>query len=223
MHRLQERILQKLTLKPALRFSELKPNGIESNQFMYHLHRVVKDELVRKSENLYKLTPKGKRLVDKISLSEGFKERIQPKIVTLIACSNKKGEYLLYKRKKQPFFDKIGFPYGKIHMGERVDEAAHREFKEKTGIDAVLKHRGDVYITVHDEEDLITQMLCHVFSGNSNDLDMLTSSSSGESFWINPDKIKRNEEIPGFRQILTLIRKRTGFFFEEYFLDIHEL
>jgi len=189
---------------------------------MYHLRTLINDGLVKKSGTLYKLTTKGKNLADRVSIGS-FEERIQPKIVTLIVCTrDDDGSYLLYRRGKQPFLGKIGFPYGKIHMGERVLEAAERELKEKTGLRADLTYRGDVYITVHDEEELVTQMLCHIFSG-VNPAGVLTKNSSiGECFWGLLERIPKEDDIPGVKQVLKLVTSSEKPFFKEYFLDVHE-
>lgn len=222
MHELQRAILKKLSQERGLRFSDLKPRGVESNRFMYHLRSVMSEGLVKKTGTLYRLTPKGKGFVDRVS-SINFKERIQPKIVTLIVCSrDDDGSYLLYRRARQPFLGKIGFPYGKIHMGERVLDEAGREFKEKTGLSAELKYRGDVYITVHDEEELVTQMLCHVFSGSNPTGVLKKDSSIGECFWSTIDRVKKEEEIPGVTQVYKLLKSSPRPFFKEYFLDVHE-
>ena len=222
MHEVQRSVLRRLSARNGLRFSEIKPRGVESNRFMYHLKALIDASLVRKNGLLYKLTAKGKGYIDRLS-DVDFKERIQPKIVTLIVCKNEKGQYLLYKRGKQPFLDKIGFPYGKIHMSERIEDAALRELREKTGLTAQLTYRGDVYITVHDEEELLTQMLAHVFSGRKPKGIPTNNSSIGKCFWGEPSKVSIGEEIPGFHQVFRLVEgtvSRT--FFKEYFLDVHE-
>jgi ADP-ribose pyrophosphatase YjhB (NUDIX family) len=222
MHELQRAILKKLSQENGSRFSDLKPRGVESNRFMYHLRSVMNEGLVKKAGVLYRLTPKGKGFVDRVS-SATFKERIQPKIVALVVCRREDdGSYLLYRRSRQPFLGKVGFPYGKIHMGERVQDAAARELKEKTGLSADLRYRGDVYVTVHDEENLVTQTLFHVFSGENPSGILRRDSSIGDCFWSALDRIKREEEIPGVSQVHKLVKGSEEPFFKEYFLDIHE-
>src|SRR5918996_1637704 len=103
MHYIQQKILHGLTHVDSARFSALRPSEIASNHFIYHLKQLIRDRLVLKNQDgSYSLTPAGKAYVDKVSF-DGFRPRSQPKIVNLIACQNRKGEYLLYKRKHQPF------------------------------------------------------------------------------------------------------------------------
>ncbi len=221
-HPIQQHIIKKLILNRGLRYAELEPPGVTSNLFAYHLGKLVSEKIVAKTSSWYRLTAKGKTLVDKLSL-ETLEPRIQPKIVTLIACRNRQGNYLLYCRRKEPFFGLIGFPYGKIHLGETIRQAAEREFAEKTGLSATLTHRGNAYLTVSQEGELVSHMLAHVFSGENPRGDLKTDSEIGECFWQKPEKLKTREVIPGFTEILGLLgQRRSGMFFKEYFLDTRE-
>ncbi len=220
MHEIQRGILKKLTFQSILPYATLKPQGVESNRFVYHLNEVRKFGYIQKTKNGYRLTAAGKRYADRVSL-EKFEERVQPKIVTLIACKNKQGQFLLYRRKRQPFSGKIGFPYGKIHLGEKIADAVARELHEKAGLRAQLVHRGDVYITVYDNAEVVTHMLCHVFFGDRPEGTLTPQSSIGEFFWEYPRAVRLTQGIPGFREIARLLGKNgSGRFFAEYFLDV---
>lgn len=237
MHEIQKHILKKLSLAKKCKYSELKPQATESNKFAYHLQSLISAGLVSaKSGSIkeakddgYALTPKGKHYVDTISF-ESFKPRIQPKIVTLLVLENKpsaaggtsKGKstgkvgaknepmYLLYKRRKSPFINHIGFPYGKIHLEERIYEAAERELKEKTGLNAKLVHKGDVYLTVHDETELVSHMLCHVFAASNPSGILKTGDPTGECFWAKLSDIPPRQLIPGVLQIEKLLKNGKG-------------
>src|SRR4051812_39165870 len=123
MHALQQHILKEVILNGSRRFGQIKPKGVDGNQFVYHLRALERAGYVKNERGQYGLTAAGKRYAEHISL-EGFKERIQPKIVTLAVVKNTKGEYLLYRRRRVPMRNLVGFPYGKIHLGEQLLEAA---------------------------------------------------------------------------------------------------
>ncbi len=216
MHRIQKYILAQLAVQQTCRFSQLRPKDVESNHLMYHLRRLMASGWVNKSAGAYALTPTGLLEVDRLS-SVDSQPRIQPKIVTLIACSNEAGEWLVYRRARQPFKGLVGFPYGKIHLGEKVGAAAKREFKEKTGVDAALTHRGEVYLTVHDKEgELISHMLTHVFSGKVTGGTLREASEMGKCFWQDVKKLPAKQFFPGFKEELALLSKGEERFFEEY-------
>lgn len=217
MHPLRKQILHQLIINPYLPYSKLKPKEIEGNLFMYHLKQLISEGLVEKRlDGKYELTSEGKVFVDKLSL-ETFKVRIQPKIVTLTICQNKKREYLLYKRKRQPFLNLIGFPYGKIHLGEKVAQAASREFKEKTGLSASLVHRGEVYLTTFQDSEVVSQMFCHVFEGRNPKGKLIENSEIGECFWEKVKDLPDKKFMPGFGDVFNLIKNpKKELFFAEF-------
>lgn len=220
MHYVQQHILKSLVLKNRARFAEMKPKEVEGNRFVYHLNALKRLGYLAQEGLYYRLTPEGKRFSERVSL-ENFRERVQPKIVTMAAVRNKQGEYLLYRRRRVPLSGLVGFPYGKVHLGERLEEAAHRELLEKTGLSAALSYRGSAYIAVHDEEELVTHMLCHIYEGTHPTGEITKQTLAGDSFWAAPEKVPARDMMPGFKQLLSLLKARKPFF-KEYFLDVYE-
>lgn len=187
---------------------------------MYYLKKLLKEKLVTKSpEGIYELSVSGKRYADSLSLTN-LQPRIQPKIVTLIIATNKAGEQLLYVRKKQPFINMVGFPYGKIHLGETVKEAASRELTEKTGLSGRLTHVGDAYITAYDNADLVSQMLAHVFTIKNPTGNLIAKSAIGECYWGKLADIPRSQTLPANLGILKLASKASEHFFTEFTIDL---
>jgi ADP-ribose pyrophosphatase YjhB (NUDIX family) len=204
MHDLQKHIVARLIHQSLARYRDIKPKDIEGNLFMYHLRQLQKENLVEKNNIWYRLTPEGLRLADTLSLKT-LQVRIQPKIVTLIACQNEIGQWLLYRRNRQPFFGRIGFPYGKIHLGETIHQAATRELEEKTGVLAQLTHAGDCYLTTYQSEELVSQMFCHVFLGRKPIGTPAAQSAMGECFWSAISDAADPAYFPGFPNIFELI------------------
>jgi ADP-ribose pyrophosphatase YjhB (NUDIX family) len=210
MHYIQKHILRELTLHKSQRFAQLRPKQVESNLFIYHLKALIKEGYVQKNTSgSYGLAPAGKRFVDRISM-EKFEPRIQPKILTLLIIKNKRGELLLWKRKKQPFLGKIGFPTGKIHLGESLGEAAKRELAEKTAVTASLKHVGDGYLTIFESKELISQVLFHCFVGTAKSNNFMKHANL---HW--GKLITETELIPGAKEIYAAASKAKGHFFVE--------
>lgn len=217
MHPIRRQILSNLILARELPFSKLKPQDIESNIFMYHLKLLISEGLVRKLENKkYSLTNEGVRLASGLSW-KSLSTRIQPRIVTMIICKNKDGEHLLYKSKRQPTLNLVSFPYGKLHLGEKVLEAGDRELEEKAGLTARLFHRGDIYVTAWDGSDILVQMLVHVFLASNSHGEIGKGEETGECFWGRPEKISKEEKTPWFDDIYKLFKNPPrGFFFREF-------
>lgn len=161
-HHIQRDIIHRLSQAEELRFSELKPAELESNSFMYHLKQLISGGWVEKTEAGYTLTPKGLMYVDGLSLTNSL-PRKQAKILSVIVLKNKKGEYLLARRKFQPFIGTLLFPGGKQHYGESPDDHVVRELKEQFGLSGKPVHRGLIDQRSYAKETLITHVLTHVY------------------------------------------------------------
>ena len=217
MHFIDKHILQLLAQHSTRRFSELKLSRIESNTFTYHLRKLVERGYVKKVPEGYALTSKGVHYSTAVHFQD-YSIRIQPKIVTLTVCKDAEGKLLMYRRAKQPFLDMIGFPYGKIHMGEPVEDAAARELIEKTGTTAKLVQKGIMYLLVTDPEgEIITHMLFHIFLGTDpKTIGEPHPSQFGEVCWMSEGELAGAHLMPGVTDVLRVATSQEpGLQFEE--------
>lgn len=217
MHFIQKHILRQLVQHPTLRYSQLQMPRVETNKFTYHLRKLMRDGYVAKIQNGYKLTTKGVHHSTRVNLEE-YTVRIQPKVVTLAVCKNNKGEFLTYRRSKQPFLHMIGFPYGKVHLGETVAEAAKRDLVEKTGFTATLTQKGIMYLLVTDKDgEVVEHMLCHVFFGASPKLQSEVVRQLGEVIWLSPKELLSSNYMPGVLEVFKMAtNKKQSLQFAEY-------
>lgn len=204
MHFIQKHILRLLSQYPSRRYSELQLHRVESNKFTYHLKKLMSGGYIKKAGVQYKLTTKGIHYCTRVNFDEHF-VRIQPKVATLIVCKNEHAEFLMYQRATQPFLGMIGFPYGKVHLGESVKEAAEREIVEKTGITATLEQKGITYLLVTDERgEVIEHMLCHVFIGINPKGTVENNPELDHVLWMNKSKITKSNSMPGVADVLRI-------------------
>jgi len=214
MHYIQKKILDKLIYNETQRYSELKPAGIESNNFAYHLKELLKAGLLIKRDRGYFLSPQGKAYVDRVS-HETLDIRKQPKIITLLSLTNNKGELLLTKRNHQPYIDYVGYPSGKLHVGERVMEAAQREVKEKLGIEAQkLEQLGVLNIAISEANYVVSHVLAVVYAGEVTVAAKPLNNRRAEYFWTPQSSIREFMLIPGFLETQRLIASGDEFFGE---------
>ncbi|MBI3983893.1 NUDIX domain-containing protein [Candidatus Microgenomates bacterium] len=216
MHRLQRHILHKLVINQSAPYSRIKPPSVEGNLFTYHLRHLISEDLVvKRVDGKYELTSAGKRLAEGISL-ETMTPRRQAKIVTLIACRDQQSRWLLYRRKRQPLIGMVGFPYGKIHHDEQVATAANRELQEKTGLTAKLTHRGDGYITISQGDEIISQILFHLFYGEDPTGKLRPENKVGKPYWQKLESYRDPMLMPSMKDLITAIDADTpGRFFCE--------
>jgi ADP-ribose pyrophosphatase YjhB (NUDIX family) len=221
MHRHQHEILCRLADLGAARYGSLKPKSLEGNVFVYHLQAVQRAGLVEKNALVYNLSLTGLEYVDRLG-GVMRQPRIQPKIVTLTACQNEDGKWLFYRRAREPFRGRVGFPYGKIHLGERVQEAAERELLHKTGVTAQLRHLGEAYITVYAKQKLVAHMLCHVFVGAQVQGELKEQSSIGECFWADLQDLASGDRFPGLNSLYTLVEEGLPFSLQEFVEQLNQ-
>jgi len=144
-HEVQVAILRHLLFRPQAAFSELqKATNLTSDHFNFHIKKLIDEGYVEKLEKHYRLTHKGKEYANRMDTDENEIEK-QPKISVAITLErrNEQGEreFLFQQRKKNPYFDFWGRMGGKVRWGESVIEAADRELKEETGLEAKFEYK----------------------------------------------------------------------------------
>lgn len=223
-HHIQRAILHTLMLHDHVRYSELKPHQLESNVFMYHLNQLIKQGLVEKSQDGYRLTQDGKIYAGRSNLAS-LKIRIQPKIISILMVKREDGQWLLLQRKHQPNLNYAGFPSGKIHFGESLQDAAERELAEKATIyDVPLTLRGNMVMRfLNAEKTVINHIIGYVFSGTAPINCAATNETEFfRSFWGPEQKLFERPAFKGHKELLELLvanPKGTLFFKEFEFLS----
>ncbi|HSW66789.1 MAG TPA: hypothetical protein VLI54_06650 [Bacillota bacterium] len=101
MHNIQRKILGKLLYAKWLGYAQMRPAGIESNHYAYHLDQLVRTGLVIKKDKKYSLSAQGLSAVDRMSQEE-MVDRVQPRIVTAVDITTDDGQSLLFRRGFQP-------------------------------------------------------------------------------------------------------------------------
>lgn len=144
-HQVQVSILRYLLFVPHATFSELQTTtDLSSDHFNFHIKKLIAKQYIEKSERYYKLSHKGKEYANRMDTDEKAIEK-QPKVSIAITLerTSKDGEreFLFQQRKKNPYFDFWGRAGGKVRWGESIIEAANRELKEETGLEADFEYR----------------------------------------------------------------------------------
>lgn len=166
MHHIQNSILTDLMTHKTRRFSELRPERVDSNLFQYHLQKLIRDGYVAKLERGYTLSGKGLYYADRFSgVLKG--ERPQPKIIVVNVVHNPAGKVLLGRKPRQPFFGQYHLPAGKIHEDEELAYAARRELFEKTGIEALpLRFVTLAHVTIRQADVIVSEYYASVMRGS---------------------------------------------------------
>lgn len=144
------RILRELLFRPNARFSDLNISDLPTDQFTYHLKRLIQDRYVKKNNKEY---------------------------------------MLVQRRKKQPYYNFIGFVSGKVKYGETVIEAAAREFFEETNLHATMSLRFVLHEHVYSSsKKLLEDKYFHVIHAHHVS-GTLKNTREGENTWIAKQKL----------------------------------
>lgn len=132
MHNLQKILLKRLSLQNNQRYGTLASGYDFEDNIVFHLNRLIADELVFKDNGIYSLTLKG---VKEISKYEPFKLENKGVKTFFIGflCNDEDGNFLIksHPNAKSGFYN---LPSGKPFFGENISDALIRTFKANTGL-----------------------------------------------------------------------------------------
>ncbi len=198
IHPIQGAIVQKLLFSQKARFSELNTTKVSTDQFNFHLKALLDSGVIKKIDGHYELTSYGKEFANRFDTEKSQIEK-QAKISVVLNCVRKVNgvtKYLLQQRLKQPYYGYHGAVGGKVRWGETVEEAAIREFKEETGLDAkvylqMIKHKMDYSKT----GELLEDKYFFVFKATVVGGKFISKFDGGKNIWLTIDEIKKLNPI----------------------------
>lgn len=227
MHKIQRAILKKLLFSEVLRYADLKPYEMEGSQFTFHLDSLIAEDWVRKvSKGRYALTASGKEYANRM-YTKTAQIRPQAKVTTVMCCINTTAEpreYLLYTRKKNPFYGCQGFPTEKVWYGEDIAVAVSRGLQEETGLigkpELIAVRHYKVY---SKERELLEDKLMFIFKF-INPEGKLKGNEEGAFRWIKETEIKKyvRKPLEEFKELFTLLKannKGVSFSEKEHITD----
>lgn len=211
-HHIQRHIMHVLGQNEWVRYSDMRPEGVESSLYSYHLRELMKTGLIEKVAGKgYRLSPKGMRYSDKVSLAT-MRPSVQPKIILKLVLDDGKGNVLVYRKMLQPFVGKWNLPGGKLHYDRlSAEQAAMREvlFVLKTA-PAKIEHLGVVdYIATRGDE-LISRTLYLAYH-----VEVPEVAEARESYsWRNAKELVADDCTLPTKRILELFYAGQNDFFE---------
>jgi ADP-ribose pyrophosphatase YjhB (NUDIX family)/predicted transcriptional regulator len=191
MHKAQVAILHALLFRPAAGFTELqKASELSSDHFTFHLSKMIEQGLVHKKDNGdYTLTLSGKEYANRFDTDARVVER-QPKVAVCLMIRDPQDKQLVQQRLKQPYYGYWGRPTGKIRWGEAVLEAAARELKEETGLEADLVFEQVYHKRDYNKEagELLEDKLFFVIGCNNIQGELIETFEGGRNAWMTQEE-----------------------------------
>jgi len=217
MHFIKRHIMSSLTFKKWCKFSEMRPDKVDSNLYNYHLRSLIKDGWIEKVESKgYRLTPRGLRFADLVS-PKTFQTQLQAKTIIMMLIKNPKGEVMLWKRKKQPFIDSWTLPNGKTHyedpsLAVSVERDCDKFFGDKP---TSYKHIGVVEVNAKVKDKVISHIIAQLYSVEINP----DSPVPEQTQWFNMDDIKKLRLAPAVEDILKIDSASTALTYHHFEVD----
>lgn len=217
MHPTQQHILSVLKRQSPRRYRDLIPKGMDGNTFTHHLRSLISDGLVAHEHEQYELTLPGMQFVDSLS-SATLTPRKQPKIMVEVVYANPAGEWLLVEQITEPFPGKVGFPCGRLHVGERLEAAARRDFTEQTGLIAGgLSYHGSIAMETRVGGETVSHLITHIFRAESVTGELIAESRVGKPFFSTVENLAKDRVFPGLQTVIDRVNRTSCELTDEVF------
>ena len=193
---------------------------MQSDQFTFHLKKLLQVGYVTKDGQRYVLTRAGKEYANRMDTDENVIEK-QPKLSVVLIVENDSGEMLQQERLKHPYYGYWGFPTGKVRWGETLVEAGARELLEETGLDADLCVVGFYHKLDYDEEsgELLEDKYFCIIHGVNPRGELITDDEGHHNEWMTNEAFDtKGKKFGNVVETRELVRSKHPVFVEQKYL-----
>ncbi|HEV2412212.1 MAG TPA: NUDIX hydrolase [Candidatus Saccharimonadales bacterium] len=201
LHHAQILILKTLRRNKTMRYNNLmRPSGLESDIFKFHIHKLVKIGYIQKLPlRGYELTVRGKEFANNLDEAMRVPQR-QPKLSMIIVASkvNDQGDrlFLCQQRLREPYWGYWGFISGAVQWGVSIEDAALHEFTKQTHMTASFTVRSFCRQRDYDssEAGLLEDKLFAVVLAENCRGEIDNSWGGGMNKWMTLAKLARQDK-----------------------------
>ncbi len=211
LHPVQARILRALLFKPNAKFSELNLSNLFNDHFTFHIKKLVEDGMVEKIGAKYTLSTKGKEFANRMDTDTAMMERQAKLTVCVVGVRELNGQtqILIQQRLKQPYYGYHGYVSGKMRWGEKIEEAAEREFLEETGLEGKLTLKGIEHKMDIRDGEVLEDKYFYIFKAEKPKGKLVEKYEGGANIWMTEEEIRSlDKAFDDMFDILDLINGR---------------
>lgn len=209
-HAVQMKILRYLLLSPEATFAALRKDAaMQSDQFTFHLKKLMSVGYVAKEGKSYRLTRAGKEYANRMDTDENIIEK-QPKLSVVLVVENENGDMLQQQRLKHPYYGYWGNATGKVRWGETLVEAGARELMEETGLSADLRVVGFYHKLDYDKDsgELLEDKYFCIIHGTNPRGQLIVDAEGHHNEWMAYDEFAaKDKQFGNVKETLGLVRQ----------------
>lgn len=217
-HHVQRSIVYRLAFSSGLRFSELKPDGIENKLFDYHLKKVIAaGYVVKDADGLYSLSATGRKLgLNALQNGQALVDQAYSILILAVRRAEDKA-WLLTRRKAHPLLGRVGFIRALPEAGVSVTDSAARFLLENTGLTASFSVLGGGLFTVYDQDNLESFTNFTFLVSNDAVGELVQHDPLGELYFAEDPDFTDPNMLPNMKLLGNLHKAGELFFVEETF------
>lgn len=206
-HYIQLHILFTLLEITEGKFSALNTREHPTDQFNFHLQKLVKEKLVEKTEEgLYHLTNTGLELAGRLDKSVIMPVK-QPKLsISLGIFRNNDSEVLILKRLRDPSLGKLSWHDSKWRFGKSSFDEISRVLSEETGLEADdFVFNGITHIIREEQGEIEADIVLLHYKITDPTGELISETKDGMNDWFSIDEIRRipsGKKLVGFNERL---------------------
>lgn len=225
IHETQVLIMRHLLFSPSAGFAELQKNtGLTSDHFTFHIKKLLETGYVEKHAGKYSLTQRGKEYANRLDTDENEIEK-QPKVSVVLVVERQVGErreFLCQQRLKQPYYGFWGRLGGKVRWGESFEEAAQRELKEETGLEAEFVYKLLFRKRDYKKEsgELLEDKAFVIMYTNDAHGELMVDFEGGHNEWLTQEEfVAKDKTFESAREFIKLVDNNVPYYSKTYTYD----
>lgn len=196
MNWIQKHALTILLRSPEASLKQMRPEGVDSNLFSYHIHYLKTNGIIESvTRGQYHLTTKGMHVAGTFNASTGSEAQDVKSVIVLYA--RRGDDVLLFKWSRHPYFGYYTLPHDRYNYGISLDDALAEAVQDKLQLtveQAAPTYQKSGMIHIFHDGQQISCMSAHVYKV-SPDAITERQTRNGDIHWIPVASVESTDTV----------------------------